>query len=136
MVIKTQIHNEKYRICGHYNHQFALSLMPLLVNCRYGNLNNGLAVIRDKVTPEEMSEVILNPRKRDLSALSTAQNQVNSSAITVTITKGYDIGYLQVVTARNISRAYRAVTMVGRRGCHITPENRFCRQILGCKLLL
>ena len=47
------------------------------VSCRYDNLNNGLAVIRDKVTPEEISEVIINPRKRDLSSLSSVQDQVS-----------------------------------------------------------
>ena len=55
------------------------------VSCRYDNLNNGLAVIRDKVTPEEISEVIINPRKRDLSSLSSVQNQVSIFALALKI---------------------------------------------------
>lgn len=43
-------------------------------NGRYASIN----IIRDEVTPEEISEVILNPRKRDITPLSSAQNQVTS----------------------------------------------------------
>jgi len=56
-------------------------LLISAVSCRYDNLNNGLAVIRDKVTPEEISEVIINPRKRDLSSLSSVQNQIEAANI-------------------------------------------------------
>eukprot|EP00794_Sanderia_malayensis_P018197 gene18197-20013_t len=57
-------------------------LIPETVNCIHpARLRSGLYVIRDKVTPEEISRVILNPRKRDIAAALTSFNShINTRA--------------------------------------------------------
>ncbi|XP_065070833.1 uncharacterized protein LOC135695627 [Rhopilema esculentum] len=90
-----------------------LILATVSVNTRHLSLRSGLSVIRDKVTPEEISEVILNPRRSDLSSLSVGQNQIDAAKIQTIIEEQHhietqherEVRAVQQITTRLIKKA-------------------------------
>lgn len=83
----------------------AILLLASSANGRYASIN----IIRDEVTPEEISEVILNPRKRDITPLSSAQNQIEAAKIQTIVNQQ------QIEKASKHEREVRAVKKITTR---------------------